>query len=1439
MKWLNRIFASFLAFLLVFQASFPNPAGAALITGGTALTPSPRIAVLTASTAKSGALPQVILIQDLHFNYSVQKHIAQLLGYLAGKKALGPMVAVEGAAGPVDNSLLSNIQNDKVRAEISDFLLQNGELTGSQLYSATSRQPRILQGIEDPAYFKANRELFRTSYALRQQAARQIARVSSGLKTLIPVTCSRSVRNLRRWTAAFESGEISVDLYWAKINVAGERAGVPVPSSLAEFLSANFERRGELLLSGDVYQALRDYVVDVEAAMARTPQEKNLVRLVNELDLAERALRQHATFDEIRHVAGRVDRLAELLEVFSRSQPDRFKLDAGQLREALRACTDFYVAALMRNKPILENTLKLRAANGAKPTSLIVGGFHTAYITRELSQRGISFAVYSPQVDRHNAEDEDLYDTRLLGERLTQSEALEWLAARGGIRGSPSRASLLASLPDPSELSWLPSWIKAADNSESFYNRKLIESLRHNYRVEFPNRFESSTDDLTNGLFDHEELLPGGRELRAVLSMFRDAGVEMPIKSLVALIGDEIILRDKKDRLALAQRRELSEHDLQGMLELVGSALYIQRDAVISHPGFEQGRKFEFWLMVILHEMAHFEGIRHSQLAAMGLDEHYDLTMSAQEIVGRYAEILPEIGAKLLDRSAIESILAISGPAFRRMEEQNLPNVADLSATDIAAISDFAEHTRLKPLDDYRPAEKADFYVLPDTLEPSEMEEARRMEADGSIVDEIFAGGAASRIRGFLNLMVELRLLTERESRLLWNTRLRDFPKALDQHLKRIRARVPDDAKQRLDNVYRRLDDDIRKLDPELTFEDLLKLEDWGSWGTRVMLALNAYTRRQARAGGFNEEAALQSKRILFHVAKEDLQGMVADFEHHQNYGFGEILFVVNYQGPLIYGNAQFNSFMVADPDAPVRIGDVTQKLGKIVYGHGPATVALGQQDAAYILKRGGSLEPLAIGNSRISAGHYLLLNYANRPGWSIREHRLNDLGLLTMDEKDTRLQAYFNRLRNNPKNACYVLFQMVLNPSQILVNLNKTDEGESLSIESPQQAGGRSFVFKADDGTTRVVPVETGATGGQTAEMSKDYGGNAANEYLNSMRTIKDGQHWIQAILAQGLTYFYGVHKSPVDNVPLKLTRADGILLKPQTATGHLALWPELGAQAVIYPEQDPRGTLNDLKTQDGKQVVASVKVALNQDRDPLVLALAQKLGKDIRRLDQGEMAVKIQEELDRIDAAELKKGHLQSRHAHIFAAAAAAAVLLGFLASPIVALAAGAWGVAALGQEYAVAKSAVMGHSLSEPVAAYDFTSQRMKLTVDSIPARAEELAHALTQSQSEVVTRLFAPLTLVLAIVDAVVGRLIGIVDWLTQKVSGNPPPDLPILQTLNAHAAEISALLERSKDASFSTASRAWDRVRAGMFAVWSNSQIAAAEAAARRELSTAA
>jgi len=763
--------------------------------------------------------------------------------------------------------------------------------------------------------------------------------------------------------------------------------------------------------------------------------------------------------------------------------------------------------------------------------------------------------------------------------------------------------------------------LRLSAESHSFYGSALLAELKQDNNVYYENRRDVRFNQLDDDKFIGDRFIPGGSELRQVLSLLKQAGVNIPIERLVVFDGNQLTYKSKSTKgQQLSATRVLTKEEQKTMLEAIpvrkgeSYVLYAHEEAIKSHPGFQRDA-FAFWLIVLLHELAHIEGnYSHESLIELGLGWNYDVRLNARQIAMKFGElnILPFAQVALLDGRGIEAILAISGPAFRRLRERGLTNPADLNVADVAAISDIAEHTGLLPGLDYRPASTDDFLRLPKHFSNQAIQKAEEMEIDGSVVEEVFAGGAASRIRSFLNLMVSMNLLKAGEEKLLWNVPLRYFPKALAQSLRDMQEEVHGDRESAMEPVWNGISEELRGFSESLTLAELESKSDWGHWGARAMLARNAYIRRVARHLGVDEEEALRKKRILFHVSHDDLELMVHDFASHKLYGFGEIIFVINEPGPFIMADRSTGSFRILKPEEKVRMNGDEKKVGDIVYGHGPATMALIRPGAAYILTPGESLKLLTLDSSKsgTSVSRYFRRVYADRPSYVIRENRLNDLGFLNPTEEEVEELAFFNELRVSA-HPSYALFRMVRNPRMMNVSIRHTEDGVGLSIDYPSQAGGLSFVFGSGD-QKRVLPIESPAVAGVTAEYTRKMikeGGKPATDYISEMRTLKSGLEWLQTVDRVGLSYFFGIHKWPGKEDPARLTIEGGIILKPQTATGHLALAPALGAQAFLASQESKSqlfpGYLTDLKTTDIYQSLRSSLFAEKLDHDPLVLAL------------------------------------------------------------------------------------------------------------------------------------------------------------------------------------------------------------------------------------------
>jgi len=132
--------------------------------------------------------PLVILIQDLHAHYGVQKNIAGLLDFLSDKLphkgAIPFALAVEGASGRVDSSIMALFPDEKIKLAASDYLMREGELTGAEYFAIKHRQPNLLMGVENGKYYTVHRDLFRKTLQDRSELVSTLQSLKSDIDQL-------------------------------------------------------------------------------------------------------------------------------------------------------------------------------------------------------------------------------------------------------------------------------------------------------------------------------------------------------------------------------------------------------------------------------------------------------------------------------------------------------------------------------------------------------------------------------------------------------------------------------------------------------------------------------------------------------------------------------------------------------------------------------------------------------------------------------------------------------------------------------------------------------------------------------------------------------------------------------------------------------------------------------------------------------------------------------------------------------------------------------------------------------------------------------------------------------------------------------------------------------------------------------------------------------
>lgn len=380
--------------------------------------------------------PKVVLIQDLHAHYGVQKNIAGILEFLQKKlssyatQSAPPFVlAVEGAQGPLDSSALAHFPKDPFKEPALDYLMRQGELTGMEYFAALEGHSHLLVGVEDQRLYELHRKLFRNTYSKRQRLIQALQSVQTDIRSLRRVYYSREMFQVQKRWEAYQAGRLSHETFVRKMMVLAKRFSISLTAQSAK--------------SNDAYFQAKSITQKIKSGLSRKahPKAQDLVRVEEDLDLLLHVVQLQATESDVEAFAPRLHEFLALAKSFLSSGAQAHL--SVETEALLSSSIDFYVLAHLRNKPMVENTLALLHAPSKEIETavLVAGGYHTAPMTQLLRQKKVSYVVIAPRVDSLDPKDQDLYVRRLNGEYLSESQIKSDLDTKSFLRRAGGGAS--------------------------------------------------------------------------------------------------------------------------------------------------------------------------------------------------------------------------------------------------------------------------------------------------------------------------------------------------------------------------------------------------------------------------------------------------------------------------------------------------------------------------------------------------------------------------------------------------------------------------------------------------------------------------------------------------------------------------------------------------------------------------------------------------------------------------------------------------------------------------------------------------------------------------------------------------------------------------------------------------------------------------------------
>lgn len=406
----------------------------------------------------------VIQVQDVHAHPTAQENIAAIVDHLRSVCGI-KTVALEGAWTATNLSQSRAIPTSREKQLLARSLLGEDLLSGPLYAAVLAPSPMELVGIEDPALYEQNREIFVKHLSIEPEIREKLnayaAQLQSEKRSVWPpeflsfgeaygkfndtADLGKYFSILTKTAAAQKTDFRDLDqivlvqeIMGLEAKTSKERLEIESQNLMREYknTSWNFE---ELLRSGKIPSGkysgfpeikkfrqlleLRDKVSsgDLTAQVAiltervlgkliKKPEETALWDKIERFYLAKRVLLLKAVPSDLKKIENEKAAL----------EPE---LSEAGLGAALTLSLEFYDRVQKRDAVFFDKIMNDPALQG--PIAIVTGGFHTDGLSQKLREAGISYITIMPELGEGTS-DEQLYAKRMR-EMRTADQALSEL----------------------------------------------------------------------------------------------------------------------------------------------------------------------------------------------------------------------------------------------------------------------------------------------------------------------------------------------------------------------------------------------------------------------------------------------------------------------------------------------------------------------------------------------------------------------------------------------------------------------------------------------------------------------------------------------------------------------------------------------------------------------------------------------------------------------------------------------------------------------------------------------------------------------------------------------------------------------------------------------------------------------------------------------------
>ncbi|MBQ3835473.1 MAG: hypothetical protein II816_08195, partial [Elusimicrobia bacterium] len=176
-------------------------------------------------TSYNGSGRVIVTIQDLHSHRQTQENINSILKILDQRYGI-KNIWLEGASGELDTSWLAKISDKKTKEHAIEMFLQNGMLTGAELFSIQTGKTKIIKGLENEQVYLKNFERLKNIYDNKDQISKYLPQIKAILDARTEKYFSIENKKINALREKNKAGEIKADKYFTYILKFARRAGI-------------------------------------------------------------------------------------------------------------------------------------------------------------------------------------------------------------------------------------------------------------------------------------------------------------------------------------------------------------------------------------------------------------------------------------------------------------------------------------------------------------------------------------------------------------------------------------------------------------------------------------------------------------------------------------------------------------------------------------------------------------------------------------------------------------------------------------------------------------------------------------------------------------------------------------------------------------------------------------------------------------------------------------------------------------------------------------------------------------------------------------------------------------------------------------------------------------------------------------------------------------